>query len=197
MKKRQDAKDKILGAAIHEFSHHGFERAISHIASRARVNEVTVYRLFKNKTGLQLAALLEAQNANPMITYVRGVLAKKRVPSVSVVIAELGNIACASGRDLVAMFYFAGLQNHKILMAWEHSPLRNRLMVPLREYADRLHQQGRLREVDPDVLARGIMGAMLSLFSRNCVFSEMAIADPDATETASLIAILERNARHS
>jgi hypothetical protein len=41
------------------------------------------------------------------------------------------------------------------------------------------------------------MGSMLSLFSRNCVFSEMAIADPDCAETTSLVAILERRTRHS
>jgi AcrR family transcriptional regulator len=195
--KRKDARDKILGAAIYEFSRHGFERAISHIATRAKVNEVTVYRLFRNKSNLQLAALLHAQTANPMVAYMRGVLAEDRVPPPSVVIAALGKIACGEGRDLIAMLYFAGLQNRKILMAWEDSPDRNRLMIPLREYADRLHRQGRLREIDPDVLSRGIIGSMLSLFSRNCVFSKMSVSDPDSAETASLVAILERKNRHS
>jgi hypothetical protein len=146
---------------------------------------------------LQLAALLEAQSHNPMITYVESLLAQDRVPDPSTVIRELGRLGCGPGRDLMAMLYFAGLQNRKLLLAWEHSPVRNRLITPLRDYVGRLHKQGTLREVEPDILARAIMGAMLSLFSRNCVFSEMAIADPDSSETASIVAILERKTRHS
>jgi hypothetical protein len=96
----------------------------------------------------------------------------------------------------MAMLYFAGLQNRKLLLAWENSPVRNRLMTPLSKYVRRLQEQGAVRRLDPDVLARAIMGSMLSLFSRNCVFSEMAIADPDSAETASLVAILERRTRH-
>src|ERR1039458_1020294 len=96
-----------------------------------------------------------------------------------------------------AMLYFAGLQNRKLLLAWENSPVRNRLMTPLSKYVRRLQEQGAVRRLDPDVLARAIMGSMLSLFSRNCVFSEMAIADPDCAETTSLVAILERRTRHS
>ena len=65
MKKRQGAKEKILGAATSEFFSHGFERAISHVAKKAHVNEVTVYRLFGNKANLQLAAMLEASRLNP------------------------------------------------------------------------------------------------------------------------------------
>ncbi len=196
MKKRQDAKGKILGAAIHEFSRHGFERAISYIASKAHVNDITIYRHFKHKFGLQLAALLEAQSHNPMITYMESLLAQDRVPDMSTVIGELGKLACGPGRDLNAMLYFAGLQNRKLLLAWENSPVRNRLMTPLSKYVRRLQEQGAVRRLDPDVLARAIMGSMLSLFSRNCVFSEMAIADPDSAETASLVAILERRTRH-
>jgi hypothetical protein len=56
-------------------------------------------------------------------------------------------------------------------------------MTPLSKYVRRLQEQGAVRRLDPDVLARAIMGSMLSLFSRNCVFSEMAI--------------LERRTRHS
>ena len=197
MKKRQNAKDKILGAAIHEFSRHGFERAISHVASKAHVNDITIYRHFKHKSDLQLAALLEAQSHNPMITYMESLLAQDRVPDMSTVIGELGKLGCGPGRDLMAMLYFAGLQNRKLLLAWENSPVRNRLMTPLSKYVRRLQEQGAVRRLDPDVLARAIMGSMLSLFSRNCVFSEMAIADPDSAETASLVAILERRTRHS
>jgi hypothetical protein len=132
-----------------------------------------------------------------MITYMESLLAQDRVPDMSTVIGELGKLGCGPGRDLMAMLYFAGLQNHKLLMAWENSPVRNRIMTPLSKYVRRLQEQGAVRRLDPDVLARAIMGSMLSLFSRNCVFSEMAIADPDSVETASLVAILERRTRHS
>lgn len=193
VKKRQYAKEKILAAAISEFSSHGFERAISHIARKARVNQVTVYRLFGNKAKLQLAAMLEASRLNPMLVYLKTMLAQDSVPPLSVVVPELGRVACNSGRPLISMIYFAGLQNRKILRAWENSKERNHLLVPILEYVSRLQKQDpTLRAIDPRVLSRAIAGSMLSLFSRNCLFSDMDIADQDSRETGSLLEMFER-----
>ena len=193
VKKRVYAKEKILGAAISEFSSHGFERAISHVAKKAHVNEVTVYRLFGNKANLQLAAMLEASRLNPMLVYLKTMLAQETVPPLSTVVPQLGRVACGPGKALMSMTYFAGLQNRKILTAWEKSKERNHLLVPLREYVSRLQEQDpTLRGLDPRVLSRAIAGSMMSLFSRNCLFSVMDIADQDSRETGSLLEMFER-----
>jgi AcrR family transcriptional regulator len=197
VKKRQDARDRILAAAISEFSHHGFERAISYIASKAYVNDITIYRHFKHKSGLQLAALLHAQDNSPMITYMEGVLARERVPPLSTVVPELGRVACGPGRELCSMIYFVGLQNHKLLVEWGSSTPRHRLVPLLAQYVVRLQAQGQIRGLDPGSLARSILGSMLSLFSRNCLFASMEVADQEANETASLLEMLERRTRHS
>ena len=193
VKKRQYAKEKILGAAISEFSSHGFERAISHVAKKAHVNEVTVYRLFGNKANLQLAAMLEASRLNPMVVYLKTMLAQETVPPLSTVVSQLGRVACGPGKALMSMIYFAGLQNRKILRAWENSKERNHLLVPIGEYVSRLQKQrSLLGGIDPAVLSRAIVGSMMSLFSRNCLFSDMDIADRDSRETGSLLQIFER-----
>jgi len=60
----RDTRTKLLQAAVHVFSQKGFKAASTRdIARRAKVNQVTLFRLFKGKAGLR-AAVVDYMFAN-------------------------------------------------------------------------------------------------------------------------------------
>src|ERR1035437_10769563 len=99
MRKTQATQERILRAAIHEFAYHGFNRGIVHIARKARVNEITIYRLFNDKDGLCRAALRDASRSNTLVTHLTSILAQDTLPCLSETIAELVRLTLGPTRD--------------------------------------------------------------------------------------------------
>ncbi|PZO07884.1 MAG: TetR family transcriptional regulator [Leptolyngbya foveolarum] len=67
MKKKPSSRERIVGSALSLFAEQGITAATTkHIAEKAEVNEVTLFRQFGSKQGLLLAVLQEAPIAEKM-----------------------------------------------------------------------------------------------------------------------------------
>ena len=196
MRKTQDTQERILRAAIHEFAYHGFNRGIVHIARKARVNEITIYRLFNDKDGLCRAALRDASRSNTLVTHLTSILAQDTLPCLSETIAELVRLTLGPTRDYYRLLYQAALARPDLLKEWDEDKLRPHTHPLLTEYIRRLQAQGDLvPESPPEQASRDIFGILLGAFSRNVLTPGGELSDPDPVEAVRhFFQILERRA---
>ena len=181
MKKRQDAKDKILGAAIHEFAYHGFSLSVARIARKAQVNEITVWRYFKTKDILCHAAIRAAAQQNALIPYLEASLKQNPLPALSEVITELTRLMLAESADYYRLIHHAVLCRPDLAEAWDKDKHRPHLHSFLTEYIRRLQATGMLPAAcSPQEASRDIFGLLLGSFIRNALMpgSELSDADP-------------------
>ena len=181
MKKRQDAKDKILGAAIHEFAYHGFSLSVARIAKKAHVNEITVWRYFKTKDILCHAAIRAAAQQNALIPYLEASLKQNPLPALSEVVAELTRLILTESVDYYRLVHHAVLCRPDLVEAWDKDKHRPHLRPSLAEYVRRLQAAGTLPATcSPEEVSRDIFGLLLGAFVRNALMpgSELSDADP-------------------
>lgn len=181
MKKRQDAKDKILGAAIHEFAYHGFSRSVAHIAKKAQVNEVTVWRYFETKDILCHAAIRAAAQQNALILYLEASLKRNPLPALSEVVAGLTRLILTESVDYYRLIHHAVLCRPDLAEAWDKDKHRPHLHPVLTEYVRRLLVAGILPAAcSPQEASRDIFGLLFGSFIRNALMpgSELSDADP-------------------
>jgi AcrR family transcriptional regulator len=143
VKKRQDAKDKILGAAIHEFAYHGFSLSVARIARKAHVNEITVWRYFKTKDILCHAAIRAAAQQNALIPYLEASLKQNPLPALSEVVAELTRLILTESVDYYRLVHHAVLCRPDLAEAWDKDKHRPHLRPSLAEYVRRYKLPGR------------------------------------------------------
>lgn len=191
-----DTKKRILEAAIHEFSQHGFDRGIVHIARRANVSDATVYRAFaggsrlRTKQRLQDEALLYASANNPAITYIDSLLTVEPPPSPAEVIAELSRIACGEGSDNLRMIYIAALCYPEVLARWEANAERPRTLAHVIKYVERIQRNGVMTDLETTAAARLIVGMMFARFTRNHLLHDTDMADQQPESTHALVSFL-------
>jgi AcrR family transcriptional regulator len=181
MKKRQDAKDKILGAAIHEFAYHGFSLSVASIARKAHVNEITVWRYFKTKDILCNAAIRAAAQQDALIPYLEASLKQNPLPALSEVVAGLTRLILTESVDYYRLVHHAVLCRPDLAEAWDKDKHRPHLHPVLTEYVRRLLAAGILPAAcSPQEASRDIFGLLFGSFIRNALMpaSELSDADP-------------------
>jgi AcrR family transcriptional regulator len=185
VKKRQDAKDKILGAAIHEFAYHGFSLSVARIAKKAHVNEITVWRYFKTKDILCHAAIRAAAQQNALIPYLEASLKQNPLPALSEVLAELTRLILTESVDYYRLIYHAVLCRPDLAEAWDKDKHRPHLRPFLAEYLRRLQAAGKLPATcSPEEASRDLFGLLLGAFSRNALMPGSELSDPDPAGAA-------------
>jgi len=164
----RSTKDRILAAALSAFGELGFDGTTTvEIAKRAGVNEVTIFRLFKNKEELfqsvlrsnfpiaEFASQLQFDPSRPIdevlkenTSKILGILRNNR-DKFSILISELPK---RPHPECFAQFV-----------------MKNVVIAPLNDYLRTLMDDGRLRNVDPEVASRSLFGMVQAYFLFNYV----------------------------
>lgn len=184
---RSDARARILRAAREVFARVGFDAgSIDEIAAKADVGAVTVYRHFGDKDGLVAAFLYEFTP--------RRAAREARLQASEDVRADLERLA---ERMLTNMRDEAPIIRLVLLEALRGSPMLSRIQAPMRNVKEltamfREHcAAGRLRGVDPAVLAQSFNGAVFAFGVMGPILRGDPIGDPKqiAREVADLFLI--------
>jgi AcrR family transcriptional regulator len=157
------ARERILDASLKIFGERGFSGATTkEIARRAKVNEVTVFRLFKTKRALFSSVMLER---SPLIQ-VKSRLSLNPTASIDDLIHANMRTVLGVLRDNKSMFMVM------LGDAWRHPKSRTMLYdIAIRrglefvtEFVKAQIDAGRIRRTDPEIAARALMGMMQSYF---------------------------------
>jgi len=184
-----DRRDSILDAARSLFSRQGFNGTTTkQIAALAGINEALIYRHFPNKEDLY-GAVLEVGCARRK-DIIRNMLAAE--PDDRVAFAMLArDILERRFRDpsLLRLLLYSSLEGHEL----SHRFFRSHISGVFQVLAERISlriKQGRFREMDPLLAARGFIGMLIYHFMVQELFGGKKLRDYDLSEVAhSLSAI--------
>jgi len=172
---RSDTRARILRAAREVFASAGFDAAsIDEIAEKADVGAVTVYRHFGDKDGLVAAFLYEFTP--------RRAAREARLRASEDVRADLERLAermLTNMRDeaaIIRLVLLEALRGSPMLGRLERAPMRNvkQLAGLFREHC----AAGRLRGVDPALLAQSFNGAVFAFGVMGPILRGDPIGDP-------------------
>ncbi len=156
-------RERILDAALGCFAEKGFSgSSTKEIARRAGVNEVTIFRLFKSKRALFVAVLGER---SPILSI------KDRVSLEAM--GPLEDLLANNVRTVLRMLrsnkriYFVVMAD-----AWRQPKMRDIAYEEIvkkgiefvASFMKGLMDAGKIRRMDPDIAARGLMGAVQFYF---------------------------------
>lgn len=167
LSKGETTRRTILGAAIARFGRDGFRSAsVAEIARDAGVSGTAAYAYFPNKEALFLAAVDEdaasviREGVSSLVDPSRPLVPRARDDWRSTLVFTLVD---AVQRHPLARRLLAGLEP-EVTARVIGTPALNELRVACAEQLRREQQAGLVRaDVDPVVIARGIVAIMLSL----------------------------------
>lgn len=182
VRESRSAKSRVLQAASKLFAANGFRgTSVRQIANRAKVNEVTVFRLFSSKRGLYKEVLeSKLEKAAPLW-----------LPS-SVDAGVEDEIFSALARDLqrtfdselIRLLFFAALENREELRK-SVSPRMDRFYRDLAEHLQKEMEKGTIRDADPRLMAKALVTLIVyDRFSNDFLSGESV---PTDDKTASLL----------
>ncbi|MEM2892013.1 MAG: helix-turn-helix domain-containing protein [Thermoplasmata archaeon] len=163
MPRGRGTRDRILDAALEVFAEKGFTGATTkEIARRARVNEVTVFRLFKTKKALFGATMLERSAlgqvrksvSNDLLLPLEELMARNMKAVLSVL---------RSNKHFFAIMLADGWRNPRTKAILNEMGVQRGLDFVTSMMAQ-LMEAGKIRRVDPRIPARMMMGALQSYF---------------------------------
>jgi len=183
-RENRSAKSRVLQAASKLFAANGFRgTSVRQIANRAKVNEVTVFRLFSSKRSLYKEVLeSKLEKAAPLW-----------LPSpVDATVTVEDEIFGALARDLqrtfdselVRLLFFAALENREELRK-SVSPRMDRFYELLADHLQKQMEKGMIRDADPRVMAKALVTLIVyDRFSNDFLSGESV---PTDDQTASLL----------
>jgi AcrR family transcriptional regulator len=156
------AKERLLRAAVEVFSEKGFSGASTReIASRARVNPVTLFRTFKSKERLHAAAV-DYLIGRLAIRQRIDALAQRNYPAPKFIAGVIKTLvdALLGTPEVQRLLLFSALERSDVAFTavWNRLlPILERAKVHISEYV----AKGELRKSDPLITARLILAAAL------------------------------------
>ena len=156
------AKERLLRAAVEVFSEKGFSGASTReIASRARVNPVTLFRTFKSKEQLHAAAV-DYLIGRLAIRKRIDALAQRNYPAPKFIAGVIKTLVAAllDAPEVQRLILFSALERRDVAFnaVWNRlMPILERVSVHISEYV----AKGELRNNDPVITARLILAAAL------------------------------------
>jgi len=154
------AKEKLLRAAVQVFSEKGFSgTSTREIASRARVNPVTLFRVFSSKEKLHAAAV-DYLITSLAIRKQIDALARRKYPAPKFIAGAIKTVVAAllNAPEVQRLILFSALERRDVAFeaVWNRlMPILERLSVHISEYS----AKGELRKSDPLITARLILAA--------------------------------------
>jgi AcrR family transcriptional regulator len=171
----------MLDAGLHIIGMKGFAGATTkEIALAAGVNEVTLFRTFKNKMGL-FDAIIKERSPRPQLLKEMHFDRNLEVRKVLVDNAlRLLNILHAN-RDLVRVLV---LDLPRLERMPRYDPISDTFTGPLSGYLASQKELGRLRDIDPEAAAEMLYGSLRSFFIDTYLFQDL---EPDRSSDRRFI----------
>lgn len=166
-------RERIIDAALQAFAVHGFKGATTKdIARRAKVNEVTVFRLFKSKKALFAAVIYER---SPFIPISHAV---ETEPSSSIEDMIRGNVRVVlkmlrQNKNLYLVMMADAWRQEKLRAMAYDAAIRKGIEL-LTGVMAHLMDEKVIRRMDPEIVARSLMGAVQFYFLTTDVLGEGA-----------------------
>lgn len=174
---KQTVENKILDAAMAIFSKHGYNGATTiKIAKKADVNEITIFRKFKSKENL-LKAVIDKYQMEALET-LDFILCKEKSADVEVCVKNLGITLkqfLDERMDFIIMMVIEGRKNPD--MKSSLTLFRSKLIEHLREYFQEQMKQGKIRRIDPEVLAFTLFSFLFYASISEIIFEENLLQD--------------------
>lgn len=163
MPANENARDRILNAALETFAEKGFTGATTReIARRARVNEVTIFRQFKTKKALFGATMLERSALGEVM---RTVSVDPNAPieelMTKTVKAVLGILR--DNKQFFTIMLADGWRNPRTKAIISEMAVQKGLEF-VSSFMQKMMDAGKIRRGDPKIPARMMMGAVQAYF---------------------------------
>ena len=178
----KSAKNRVLHAASKLFAANGFRgTSVRQIANRAKVNEVTVFRLFSSKRSLYKEVLdCKLRKAAPL--WVLSQVDGNQENDIFSALAR--DLQRTFDSDFIRLLFFAALENREELRK-SVSPQMNRFYSDLADHLQKQMEKGAIRDADPHMMAKALVTLVVyDRFSNDFLSGESVAADD---QTASLL----------
>lgn len=152
--------DALLQVAREVFLELGFRATTQEVAQRAGISEGLLFHRFKTKESLFRAAMNMPQEAMPvllmdLVEKLDGMELREALLQLASALLEIGKVAV----PLMMMSW--SNPNNCSDPAYDQNKARFReVMKRLAGYFERQMQSGKLRHIDPEVIARAFLGSM-------------------------------------
>lgn len=155
-----ETRGRILDAAAQLFTERGYDGASTRaIAARAGVNEVTLFRQFGSKKGL-FQAMLRQNSALPGLeSALRERLTGDYRADLLTLATQFLTFLCARRKEIIMLLAEAERQPEMLEMV-AFIPMQQRQMVS--DYLRWQMSEGRVRPMDPDLAAQGLLGMLFT-----------------------------------
>jgi AcrR family transcriptional regulator len=171
----RSTKDRVLRAAAKLFATNGFRgTSMRQIANRAKVNEVTVFRLFSSKRALYKEVLESKLNKAPLL----GIPTEFSLQDEQTFGALAQEVQQVFDPEFIRLVFFAALENPEH-MRKSLSPHMDRYYGVLADCLQKQMSAGALREADPTVMAK----ALVALLVYDRISSDFHIGPALSSET--------------
>ncbi len=158
----EQRRAQILKVATELFAARGFEGTTTReIARRARVNEAILFRHFTTKEELYWAVIENKcanNHARQNLSEILGSQADFR--SKLVALAEAMLTRREKDSTMMRLFLFSGLENHQLSHRFFQSYVSD-FNEQLEGFFRRAMDGGELRQIDPELAARGFLGMLV------------------------------------
>lgn len=159
-KRVQQTRRRILQAASQEFSSRGFSGATTQsIASRAGVNELTLFRHFQSKKNLFLEVIAHYSAMPDIQNTLKQHLSGDLRQDMLLIASRTYQILQERSRHIITTLHeaqlFPEVRQVSAQMQWQQTAM-------LADYLDRQMQRGALRKLEPQLAAQAFMGMLFS-----------------------------------
>jgi AcrR family transcriptional regulator len=182
----RSTKSRVLRAAGKLFATNGFRgTSMRQIANRAKVNEVTVFRLFNSKRALYKEVLESKLNKAPSL----GIVSDLGLEDEQTFRALAEEVQQVFDPEFIRLVFFAALENPED-MRKSLSPHMDRCYGLLADCLQKQMTTGAIRDADPRVMAKALV-ALLVYDRISADFKIGGVASPETTksQTSSLLEI--------
>jgi AcrR family transcriptional regulator len=155
-KRALGTREKIMKAATVSFAAKGFEGTSTRdVARKAKVNEITIFRLFKNKQDLYLQ-ILDRKMGLGVPEWLDKVLRSPADPEITVpALAE--RLEKVFDTAFLRLFFYTALEKPELLRKRYGSSLGSLYKVLGRHIREQTQSES-LREIDPMLMGRALVG---------------------------------------
>lgn len=175
--KQQDnrsTKNRVLRAAAKLFATSGFRgTSVRQIANRAKVNEVTIFRLFNSKRGLYKQVLESKLKKAPLL----GIPADMPIQDEQIFRILAQDLQQTFDSEFMRLLFFAALENPEDVRK-SVSARVDQYYNSLADYLQKRMNSGAIREADPRVMAK----ALFALLVYDRISSDLLAGLPSSSE---------------
>lgn len=175
LQQNRTTKNRVLRAAAKLFATNGFRgTSVRQIANRAKVNEVTIFRLFNSKRALYKEVLDSKLKGTPPL----GIPSEMTVQDEKIFRVLAHDLQQAFDPEFIRLMFFAALENPEDIRK-SVSPHMDQYCSFLADYLQTRINSGAIREADPRIMAK----ALVALLVYDRISSDLLFGPPNSAET--------------